>query len=163
MSLDFSKAFNRVDHGLCLKALALQGASEQSCQIVQNFLAFRSMRVRRGLSCGDSLEVKGGAPQGSILGTFLFCATANLLEVPVQCIRDLKNSTLQQTLNRKDKSDKSEFEELRTEGNTLKFIDDYNTVLPVECEQEMETLHASRAEEKLRAINERAQGGTGSS
>ena len=38
MSVDFSKAFNRMDHQACVQALALKGASNQSLNMIAAFL-----------------------------------------------------------------------------------------------------------------------------
>ena len=74
MGLDFEKAFNRLDHGECLKQLAELGASGSSISLVRSFLTRRSVRIR--LPDGSLSErglLNGGSPQGSILGCLLYC------------------------------------------------------------------------------------------
>jgi hypothetical protein len=93
-SIDFSKAFNRMDHDLCTKALALYGAERRDIQIVNNFLANRTMRVKRGLCYSSERKVFGGAPQGSILGPFLFSLTARLLEEDPELLKKLKRMSV---------------------------------------------------------------------
>ena len=77
MSIDFEKAFNRMDHNQCLNALSNLGARAEDVELVACFLRGRTMQVRVGTSFSDPREVPGGSPQGSILGNFLFCATSN--------------------------------------------------------------------------------------
>ena len=48
MSVDFAKAFNRMDHHRCLEALADLGASMESIDWTASFLYGRSMSVRIG-------------------------------------------------------------------------------------------------------------------
>ena len=73
VSVDYEKAFNRLDHGECLRQLRANGASEASTALVRSFLTQRSMSVRIGESLSTPRALCGGSPQGSILGCFLYC------------------------------------------------------------------------------------------
>ena len=77
MSVDFEKAFNRMDHATCLKALLRLGAKREDVELVCTFLSDRTMKVKVGDAYSSPRLVPGGSPQGSILGTFLFCAATN--------------------------------------------------------------------------------------
>ena len=77
LSIDFEKAFNRMDHNACLAALSRIGASAQDVELVACFLRGRTMQVKVGNDYSEPRTVPGGSPQGSILGNFLFCATTN--------------------------------------------------------------------------------------
>ena len=79
MSIDFQKAFNRMDHLTCLSRLREKGASEHLVQLVAAFLYQRTMTVKIGAEKSDKRIVNGGAPQGSLLGPFLFCVVSELL------------------------------------------------------------------------------------
>ena len=46
MSIDLAKAFNCMSHALCLWNLASMGASNQTINVVANFLTGRSMRIK---------------------------------------------------------------------------------------------------------------------
>ena len=46
ISIDFSKAFNSLEHAKCLEIFKRQGASLQSCQMLYAFLEKRQMRVK---------------------------------------------------------------------------------------------------------------------
>ena len=71
-SIDYSKAFNRLDFAHCLRALRAKGASEQLIKIIASFLSCRTMRVKIGDCLSDPRPVLGGVPQGSLLGVILF-------------------------------------------------------------------------------------------
>lgn len=47
-SIDYSKAFNRLDFQRCLEALANKGASTELIAIVSSFLTSRTMAVKVG-------------------------------------------------------------------------------------------------------------------
>ena len=73
MSVDFSKAFNRLDHQACLRKLAEKNASNQTLAMIFSFLSGRKMCVKAGDKFTSMREVKGGSPQGTKLGNLLFC------------------------------------------------------------------------------------------
>ena len=79
-SIDYSKAFNRLDFLHCLNALAAKGASSELIAIVGSFLTSRTMAVKVGQVTSRPRIVLGGVPQGSILGVFLFNATIDSFE-----------------------------------------------------------------------------------
>ena len=71
-SIDYSKAFNRLDFSCCLKALKAKGACTGLISIVSSFLTGRKMMVKIGNTMSDPRAVLGGVPQGSLLGVLLF-------------------------------------------------------------------------------------------
>ena len=77
ISVDFSKAFNRMHHYRCLEALERLGAENITIKWVSSFLYRRTMAVKIGDVLSRPRTVPGGSPQGSILGNFLFCATTD--------------------------------------------------------------------------------------
>ena len=79
-SIDYSKAFNRLDFLHCLRALAAKGASTELISIVSSFLTSRTMAVKVGQELSKPRVVLGGVPQGSILGVFLFNVTIDNFE-----------------------------------------------------------------------------------
>ena len=56
------------------------GASQISLRMAGTFLCGRNMKVKIGNEYSTTRSVPGGSPQGSILGTFLFCITTDRLE-----------------------------------------------------------------------------------
>ena len=77
ISVDFSKAFNRMHHYRCLESLVDLGAEITTVDWVACFLYGRTMSVKVENSYSVPRPAPGGSPQGSILGNFLFCATTN--------------------------------------------------------------------------------------
>ena len=81
LSIDFEKAYNRMNHNACgcVTALDSLGASQATTGLVRAFLYGRTMSVKIGQARSNPRTVPGGSPQGSILGNYLFCATTNSL------------------------------------------------------------------------------------
>ena len=79
-SIDYAKAFNRLDFSHCLSALADKGASTELISIIASFLTSRTMAVKVGQTLSKPRIVLGGVPQGSILGVFLFNVTIDTFE-----------------------------------------------------------------------------------
>ena len=73
MSVDFSKAFNRLDHQACLDKLVKKNASNQTISLIAAFLGGRKMCVRTSNVMSEKRLVLGGSPQGTKLGNMLFC------------------------------------------------------------------------------------------
>ena len=71
-SIDYSKAFNRLNYNHCVRCLIAKGADVNLVQIVASFLSNRVMRVKVGSSLSVPSPVNGEVPQGSLLGVFLF-------------------------------------------------------------------------------------------
>ena len=64
LSIDFSKAFNRVDHRACVRALAECGASTDSIQMIGAFLRGRVMQVKVNNELSEERCVMGGKSPG---------------------------------------------------------------------------------------------------
>ena len=79
-ALDFSKAFNRLDHLKCLQSFVKKGSSTQILQLLAAFLTGRSMTVRLDGVSSKLRPVNAGAPQGSVLGCYLFNVGVDDLE-----------------------------------------------------------------------------------
>ena len=80
MSIDFSKAFNRLDHNVCVRALARRGASTDTIAMVGAFLDRRLMNFKVNSARSSLRPVNGGSPQGTKLGNFLFIITIEDIE-----------------------------------------------------------------------------------
>ena len=73
MLLDLSAAFDTVDHNLLLKILKSEiGIHGTALAWFASFLRGRAQRIRLGLITSDSIIIKFGVPQGSVLGPVLF-------------------------------------------------------------------------------------------
>jgi len=75
--LDFSKAFDIVEHGILLRKLRELGVSIQAMGWFRSYLADRNQRVRIGCEVSDPRQVAYGVPQGSILLPALFNSYIN--------------------------------------------------------------------------------------
>ena len=71
-AIDFSKAFNRLAHASCLDTIARRGASTEVLALLAAFLTKRRMTVKVGKEWSNPRAVNAGAPQGSVLGCYLF-------------------------------------------------------------------------------------------
>ena len=85
VSIDFSKAFNRMDHSACIEALREKNVPGEVIGVVQAFLHDRRMQVHINGEMSKIENAPGGAPQGSVLGSELFCHTTDKLS----CIEDV--------------------------------------------------------------------------
>ena len=94
ISVDFEKAFNRMDHSQCLASLDRLGAAPESIEWVAAFLYGRQMSVKVNGVFSEPKDVPGGSPQGSILGNFLFCVTTNqFTEIDSPEIQNISNNS----------------------------------------------------------------------
>ena len=79
-SIDFSKAFNSVSHQSCLESLKKHGASSDSLGMIHAFLSGRVMKFKVNNTLSEPRTLKGGSPQGTLLGNFLFIMATEDLE-----------------------------------------------------------------------------------
>ena len=80
LAVDFSKAFNRMDHRACIRALYNKGASRPTLEMVAGFLKDRVMMVKVAGDFSEPHSMPGGAPQGTCSGNYLFSATVDGIE-----------------------------------------------------------------------------------
>ena len=79
LGIDYEKAFNRKDHGVCLEELQRLGASAGSLALVRAFLEDRAMTISIDGHTATPVPIRGGSPQGSVLGCLLYCITTQRL------------------------------------------------------------------------------------
>jgi hypothetical protein len=92
--LDFSKAFDRVNHHTLLDKLRNLEVPELIIDWIESFLADRYQRVKIGTHCSEWKSLNGGVPQGTKLGPLLFLILINNLETTCSCVKFVDDTTL---------------------------------------------------------------------
>ena len=75
--LDFSKAFDKVNHFKLLYKLQVHGVQGKALRWIESFLMGRSRTVVLDGESSDELPVSSKVPQGSVLGSILFLLYIN--------------------------------------------------------------------------------------
>jgi hypothetical protein len=92
-SIDFSKAFNRINHNLLIRDLIDLGADAWLVRVLSSYLDKRMMRVKYKDVLSELVHMKGGTPQGSLIGVALFITYMNEIS---RTIDGLENTRLYQ-------------------------------------------------------------------
>ena len=75
--IDFSKAFNRINHNRIITILSRMGVPGWLLKIIMGFLTERELIVRHNGKQSQRRWLPGGTPQGTRLGLFLFLILIN--------------------------------------------------------------------------------------
>lgn len=88
--LDFSKAFDRVNHSILLSKLAGYGIHGSLLKWIESYLQGRGLLVKYRNSVSRAINMSSGVPQGSLLAPFLFTLFVNdigsVLDIQVKCL-----------------------------------------------------------------------------
>lgn len=135
LGVDYEKAFNRMDHAVCIEELGKLGASPGSLALARAFLENRRMTINTGR--GNARKIVRGSPQGSVLGCLLYCAATQLLTKglrnrPRQTVRYFPEGP-------EDQSDIEFWEPPTTQPQTFLYVDD-TTILDI-VDSDKATVH----------------------
>ena len=75
--IDLSKAFDTLIHSIFSDKLSYYGVNGVAKNLLQSYLSHRHQVVDFNGSTSDTLELKTGVPQSSVLGPFLFSVYIN--------------------------------------------------------------------------------------
>lgn len=92
--LDFSKAFDRIDHNILLNKLIRMNVHPVLTNWIANFLTDRQQRTRVGPYFSDWKNINAGVPQGTKLGPLLFLIMVNDLVVSDNAVKYVDDTTL---------------------------------------------------------------------
>ena len=92
--LDFSKAFDLINHNLLMEKLKLFGIPVHILRWMASFLLDRTQRVKIGNKYSHTGRPNGGVPQGTISGPKCFLIHINDLRTPVPLYKYVDDSTL---------------------------------------------------------------------
>ncbi|KAL5269743.1 hypothetical protein ACHWQZ_G003270 [Mnemiopsis leidyi] len=132
--LDFSKAFDKVDHGLLLKKLKFYGIAGKLFAWIRDFLTNRKQIVTVDGVHSEPTDVLSGVPQGTVLGPLLFLIDINDLEEVVH------SSTAASFAD-----DTRLTTSISQEGDTAQLQDDLNRVVEWSIQNNM-VLHEGKFE-----------------
>ena len=80
--VDFSKAFNRMDHSILITILSDLNIPTCALKLIISYLSNRTMRVRYNGVTSSAQNIPGGGPQGGLLTVILFNLQVNLAGLP---------------------------------------------------------------------------------
>ena len=86
ISMDVSKAFDTIPHGLLLAKLKAYGVNSKSCMLLKDYLHGWMQRVKVGETRSDWQEVRRGVPQGSVLDPMFFNIFINDLFLQIKTV-----------------------------------------------------------------------------
>ena len=97
--IDFSKAFDHIDHNILLDKLKTNGVPQICVEWQKAFLTSRTQRVKLANAKSDWTEVAGGVPQGTLSGPENFLNMIDDLHTDVDDVKSVDDVTLYEVCN----------------------------------------------------------------
>ena len=98
--IDFSKAFDRVDHNILLEKLSNFNVPPILLNWCANFHEHRYFRVKMGKIKSDWKEINAGVPQGTILAPLFFLIMINDLTTTLPLYKYVDDCTAYEVVSR---------------------------------------------------------------
>ena len=97
--IDFSKAFDHIDHNILLDKLKSNGVPQICVDWQKAFLTRRTQRVKLANTTSDWTEMAGGVPQGTLSGPENFLNMIDDLHTDVDDVKFVDDVTLYEVCN----------------------------------------------------------------
>ena len=97
--IDFSKAFDHIDHNILLDKLKTNGVPQICVEWQNAFLTSRTQRVKLANTKSDWTEVAGGVPRGTLSGPENFLNMIDDLHTDVDDVKFVDDVTLYEVCN----------------------------------------------------------------
>ena len=97
--IDFSKAFDHIDHNILLDKLKTNGVPQICVDWKKAFLTRRTQRVKLADTTSDWTEMAGGVPQGTLSGPENFLNMIDDLHTDVDDVKFVDDVTLYEVCN----------------------------------------------------------------
>ena len=98
MFLDFTKAFDKVDHSILLAKYERNGVNPILLRWLASFLCGRQQRVKIGDILSSLAQLNGAVPQGAILGLEAFCQMIKDMKACLPIYKYVDDSTLSEVI-----------------------------------------------------------------
>lgn len=102
--VDFSKAFDHIDHETVLQKLHLNGVDDFITRWFRGFLTKRTQRVVIGNQSSKWCKVNGGVPQGTLSGPQLFINMVSDLKTSLPTIKYVDDTTVIEVVHQDESS-----------------------------------------------------------
>jgi hypothetical protein len=131
--LDFSKAFDLVDHNILLNKVRNTGAPEFLTSWFYSFLTNRKQRIKIRDKVSSYANIHGGVPQGTLLGPVAFLLHINDLQTSNKSVKYVDDTTIWESCS-------TEFEKSNIQSSAdevIKWCKNNNMKLNIDKTKEM--------------------------